>query len=519
MISDEHLYLAATTEFESDSLRAPALMAKCMALCEGSKEKAKYMYINERVEALREEETEEQCRQAEIQAAKEKERWSEYLDSVVQELKSMNWLCSEKKNGKWVAFGPNGQVKKFKSSHEILGFYQGLFPNRKTAQWQKYLDSVIQDLKHINWFCSGTKNGEWVASGPDGQIKTFKNSYELPGFYQELSPNTKTAQWQKYLDSVIQDLKHADWFCSEGKNGAWVASGPDGQVRRIFMSSADLLEFHQRLSLNTKTETRSSSLFALALYGDLPNQAPAISPKLPPTHAGSDLTTAQPSISGVGHDVGEAQGITIMPEKEQPPIVGPFYRWAARIIDLALWTPLALIIFVPALLAIDLNAGGLVIEASIPTFVISSAIFFSLLMVIDTLIGAMFGNTPGKSMMRICVTEPDGTSLTLSRRFKRNMGVATIGFGWSVPLFGWALMLAQYFITRTGRAATYDKAMGFSVSQSAQIEIWRGLLCAVIFVVAMLFQTLSVKLANEVANPHGWYIGLEAIIGNAMASL
>lgn len=188
MISDEHLYLAATTEFESDSLRAPALLAKCMALCEGSKERAKYMYINQRVEALREEEAEEQCRQAEIQAAKVQEQWSEYLDFVVQELKSINWFCSEKKNGKWVAFGPNGQVK------------------------------------------------------------TFKNSHELPSFYQGLSPNRKT-------------------------------------------------------------ETSSSSLFARALYGDLANQAPAISPKLPPTHAGSGLATAQPSIKGVGRDASEEQSI------------------------------------------------------------------------------------------------------------------------------------------------------------------------------------------------------------------
>jgi hypothetical protein len=206
-----------------------------------------------------------------------------------------------------------------------------------------------------------------------------------------------------------------------------------------------------------------------------------------------------------------------MSEKEQLPIVQPSYRWAARIIDLGLWTPLALIVFVPALLAIDSIAGGLVNEASkatLTTFVISGVIFLGLLMIIDTLIGAIFGNTPGKSLMRICVAEPDGTALTLSRRFKRNMGVATIGLGWSVPFLGWLLMLVQYFITRKGRATTYDKAMGFSVSKSAPIKIWRGLLCAVVFIVAMLFQTLSTRFANEVANPHGWYIGLEAI-GNA----
>ncbi|MAT51750.1 MAG: hypothetical protein CMK32_11270 [Porticoccaceae bacterium] len=206
-----------------------------------------------------------------------------------------------------------------------------------------------------------------------------------------------------------------------------------------------------------------------------------------------------------------------MSENEQSPFVQPSYRWAARIIDLGLWTPIALLVFVPCLLAIDSVAGGLVNEASkatLTTFVISGAIFLFLLMAIDTFIGAMFGNTPGKALMRIRVTEPDGTSLTIGRRFKRNVGVATVGFGWSVPFLGWLLMLVQYFVTRTGRETTYDKSMGFSVSKVAPIEIWRGLLCGVVFIVAMLFQTLSTQLANEVANPRGWYIGLQAI-GNA----
>lgn len=191
MVSDEHLYLTATTEFESDSLRAPALFAKCMALCEGSKERAKYMYINERVEALRKEEAEEQCRQAEIQAAKAQEQWPEYLDSVVQELKSINWACGERENGKWVAYGPNYQ------------------------------------------------------------FKTFKNHHELLDFYHEISPNTKT-------------------------------------------------ETHSSLQ---------PSLLARVLYGDLPKQAPAIAPKLPPAHTGSDLTTGRSSIKGVGHDASEEQSI------------------------------------------------------------------------------------------------------------------------------------------------------------------------------------------------------------------
>jgi len=49
--NDESLYLDATNEFESDD-RDPALWAKCMSVCEGNEQKAKYKYINERVKSL-----------------------------------------------------------------------------------------------------------------------------------------------------------------------------------------------------------------------------------------------------------------------------------------------------------------------------------------------------------------------------------------------------------------------------------------------------------------------------------
>ena len=82
MAGDEHLYLTATKEAESETMRDLALWAKCMALCEGSGEKAKYMYINERVESLRDKEAEELHQQAEVKAKKEKEKEQEILNAV-----------------------------------------------------------------------------------------------------------------------------------------------------------------------------------------------------------------------------------------------------------------------------------------------------------------------------------------------------------------------------------------------------------------------------------------------------
>lgn len=203
-----------------------------------------------------------------------------------------------------------------------------------------------------------------------------------------------------------------------------------------------------------------------------------------------------------------------MAEQEHSTFVQPSIRWAARIIDFGLWTPLALIIFVPSLLMFDSIIGDLVSDASkatLTTLAISGAIFLFVLVLIDTLIGAMFGNTPGKSLMRISVTEADGSALTTSRRFKRNISVATIGYGWSVPFLGWILMLVQYFIAGKGKPTTYDKIGGFSVGKLGPIAMWRGLLCAVVFIVALSFQAISTKLANAALNPHGWYFGLQAI--------
>lgn len=199
---------------------------------------------------------------------------------------------------------------------------------------------------------------------------------------------------------------------------------------------------------------------------------------------------------------------------KQSLVVQPSYRWAARIADLGLWTPLAFLICVPIILAIDASLPGLDVKASnaeLLTLTITSVIFTCLLMLIDTLVGMVFGNTPGKYLMRIQVTEADGAPLTASSRLKRNMGVAVLGMGLSIPLLGWLFMIAQYFIVRTGRKTTYDSFMGYSVSKTNRVDFGHGCIFALVLILAMTIQALSTKLANEVVNPHGWYIGLTAI--------
>ena len=130
MTGDEHLYLAATEEAESEAVRDPALWAKCMALSDGAGDKAKYMYINERVEALKAEEAEVLHVQKQRAEEKEKER----LNSIVQDLKNIKCFASENENGSWTVYGPGDDVRTFKTHNGFLSFAQELLPNIKIEQ-------------------------------------------------------------------------------------------------------------------------------------------------------------------------------------------------------------------------------------------------------------------------------------------------------------------------------------------------------------------------------------------------
>jgi len=73
IINDESLYLTATREFEDKDIRE-ALWAKCMVMNEGDEKKAKYSYINQRVEVLKKELANEISKQNHDVKIKEQER-------------------------------------------------------------------------------------------------------------------------------------------------------------------------------------------------------------------------------------------------------------------------------------------------------------------------------------------------------------------------------------------------------------------------------------------------------------
>lgn len=202
--------------------------------------------------------------------------------------------------------------------------------------------------------------------------------------------------------------------------------------------------------------------------------------------------------------------------------VHPFYRLVARTIDLCFWTPLAALLFVPLLLLVSHFTVGLfhgIQRFPLLTFIVTGALFLCALMAIDALIGFRYGNTPGKIMMGIHVTEANGTQLTLCRRFRRNIGVAAFGLGFNILFIGWILMLFNYFLVHIKGTTAYDTKMGFIVSKPNRIGVTNGIRCALVLVIALFLQQISLKLSNEIVNPAGWYIGINAIGEAARNSL
>jgi len=78
-INEDELYLQATNEVDEKN-QEKALWAKCMALCEGDESKAKYRYIKERVDRLRDERVKEIEEQKELMIKLHKEKQEKLIE-------------------------------------------------------------------------------------------------------------------------------------------------------------------------------------------------------------------------------------------------------------------------------------------------------------------------------------------------------------------------------------------------------------------------------------------------------
>lgn len=184
MSGDEELYLIATNEVDGNN-RNTALWAKCMAVCEGKEEKAKYMYINERVNTLRSEFYQDEKKKREIEKREIEKKILIRIDEILQdeqhtisELKKIKYYTSREPNSTWTVISPTGDCKFISHDGQFYSYARAaLLKEAKgkieiqgiSSPFQHEIESVTQDKPFF----------QRLANGDYGLAKTYWLYYGL----------------------------------------------------------------------------------------------------------------------------------------------------------------------------------------------------------------------------------------------------------------------------------------------------------------------------------------------------
>jgi len=115
-------------------------------------------------------------------------------------------------------------------------------------------------------------------------------------------------------------------------------------------------------------------------------------------------------------------------------------------------------------------------------------------LIFDAFIYRFFGNTPGKALLGLKVTESNGDNLSLDDYFQRNMGVWVRGLWFGIPLISFIPMLIQSHRLHNGQSASYDTKENYLVS-GKPVGWGQGLLFTTLFVLVLF--------ANWALNTYG----------------
>lgn len=94
---------------------------------------------------------------------------------------------------------------------------------------------------------------------------------------------------------------------------------------------------------------------------------------------------------------------------------------------------------------------------------LASIIFLPFALLVDSAIYAIFGNTPGKALLGLSVTDIRGNSLSRVAYLLRNLHVWVFGMWFGLPLISLIGMAHQGIRVDKGKPATYDEAANYRV--------------------------------------------------------
>lgn len=134
-------------------------------------------------------------------------------------------------------------------------------------------------------------------------------------------------------------------------------------------------------------------------------------------------------------------------------LAGPWARYFARCFDIAF---VGVLFWLTLTVARGLNRGEAVMPSLADHGVALTVLIVLSLPLIDAIIAAVFGNTPGKAMLGVRVVDARGKRASLPRYFGRNLLVGAVGLGCGVGLVAIGTQLWQFLRVRGGQAAAYD---------------------------------------------------------------
>ena len=193
-----------------------------------------------------------------------------------------------------------------------------------------------------------------------------------------------------------------------------------------------------------------------------PLPGPAAQSVRPAPVAMSDIDEAAlPPASGATRERESTAGATTPAADVTAPRTGRWRRYWARMFDIW-WESILVTGVLLAVLVAWSPAGGKVPGDYLSPYVLGVAVL-PLALLLDVAVFGVFGNTPGKALLGLHVTDEQGSALRTGQYFGRNVGVWMSGLCLGLPLASFfSLVYQAHNVGKTGHTS-YDEATGYQV--------------------------------------------------------
>lgn len=153
---------------------------------------------------------------------------------------------------------------------------------------------------------------------------------------------------------------------------------------------------------------------------------------------------------------------------QEPPVLHPWRRFLARMMDWSLYEYLIKLIWFGVLKSFPGD--------SLPGSIVVIVAAMGMMLVLEPLFLACFGTTPGKWIFGIYIAEQNGRRLTYSEAFHRTCSVLQRGMGFNIPAYEWYCWYRCYRAYTDGNTMEWD-LVEYVDYQFNERRLWKMIAC------------------------------------------